>query len=531
MQDDDEGMELLRGTARSSTKDICLAVLGEPTQRTSTEWRYGKRGSISVMVAGPKRGQWFDHETGEGGDMLALIRRVRGGTFPEVVRWARGFLGLGEDDSLPPAQSRTRSARELERERKRAQERAAAEAEDTTRRERAQRYWREAAAIEPGSAADRYLTEARKIPRPAMGWPAVLRFHSGRCALVVAATTATGEVAAVQLIHLTPEGRKREAEEGRPVKQSFGPQEGAVVRLPGDHTVLQLAEGPETGLTAWAATGCETWIALGSIAKVEPAPLRRLLIVADDDPRDAPAAKALRKAVIRWRDEAREVAVALPWPSRRYDKSDLNDLAQREGMDAVRARIAAALNPLGPKPPSKRLPAHVARRKLAEVVERFFREARDFDPDDDEGPAPIVHAVKVDVGVGKSEAARREAARLLAELRARGDRRNVAILVPTHALGEEQARAFEALHEAQAAGLRATGCGVARTRGVRPGLSAANCPNVPGSGGREGRPGGWHERGRDGLPRSEDGGEVPAVRRLRIPAPAETGSRSMDRRA
>jgi putative DNA primase/helicase len=489
----DDNLDELRAALRGSVAELCHELLGKPDQRSGSEWRWGKKGSFAVAVAGPKRGLWHDHEAGTGGDMLALIRRERGGSFPETVEWARGFVGMAENDGAEWKPHQRRAKPE--------QERKAEDAEDAAKRERPRRIWSDAVPVEPGSIGDRYLTEARGIPRPAGGWGPAVRFHRFRCALVLGATTAAGDVQAVQLIHLTPEGKKLPADNGRPVKQSFGPQEGAVVRLAGEGSVLVLAEGPETGLTAWAATGRETWVALGSMAKVEPPALRRLLVVADDDPRDAPAAKQLRKAVVKWRGEAREVAVVTPWPRRRFDKSDLNDLIQREGVEAVRARILAALNPKDPHPPGARLPIPLARHRLGEAVARFFRVARKHNDDRDEienaakaaekaaqkaaakeeaakaaargetiakdrkkrpritpqpeFPAPPVHGAKVGVGIGKSEAVRREAADYLAELRAAGDKRTVVIVVPTHKLGEEQARAFEALPQAQAAGLKA----------------------------------------------------------------------------
>ncbi len=67
----------------------------------------------------------------------------------------------------------------------------------------------------------------------------------------------------------------------------------------------------------------------------------------------------------------------------------------------------------------------------------------------------MVHAIRADVAIGKSDASRREAVRLLIDMRARGDRRVVVLAVPTHKLGDEQARDFENLPEARAAGLRA----------------------------------------------------------------------------
>ncbi|MBO1081857.1 DUF7146 domain-containing protein [Roseomonas haemaphysalidis] len=434
-------MEEIRAGLTASVEALCDMLLGKPSSKVGGDWRYGRHGSLSVMVRGARKGSWFDHEADEGGDLLALIRRERGGDFPVTLEWARGFLGMG-DAVRPERVVRAPAPPKTE-----------VDADEAAKAERARRYWAEGHEITE-TVAEHYLTDARRIARPVAGWPSVLRFHPARKALMVAATNAAGTVQAVQLIHLTDGARKRPEEPGRPTKQSFGPQAGAVVRLAGSKDALLLAEGPETGLSVWASTGRETWIALGSMSKLELPALRKAVICADDDGRDKPAAKALRKAIGRWRGEARDIGVALPWSPRRHDGSDFNDLLQVDGAEAVAARIAIALKPQGPQGPTGGgVPTAMARHQLGQKVGAFFKLAADYDPDVHDGAPPPVHGVKVGVGLGKSWAARREAAKLLAELRGRGDKRTVIMAVPTHKLGAEQAAAFDALPEAEAAGL------------------------------------------------------------------------------
>lgn len=56
---------------------VARAVWGEPNRRLSTpaDMRFGTNGSRSVNV---KDGTWFDHEQGEGGGVLDLIRKEKG---------------------------------------------------------------------------------------------------------------------------------------------------------------------------------------------------------------------------------------------------------------------------------------------------------------------------------------------------------------------------------------------------------------------------------------------------------------------
>ena len=438
-----EDLEEVRAGLQSRARDVAEALLGKPGRATSRELRYGRKGSLAVQLQGARRGFWYDHEAQAGGDLLALIQRVQG-DFASALDWARGFLGLGGNRiPRPPVAKRRNSDR--------ARDEAEA-AEAAAKVARAARIWGEAVEIPDGSPADLYLRVARAIPKPAGGWPAVLRFHRSMRALVCAATTAAGSVQAVQVVRLTAAGEKApRAEQGPPTKQTFGPQDGAVLRLPGRRDALLVAEGPETGLSVWVATGIETWVAFGSTGRIELPASRRVVACVDDDPRHSPADKATRKAVATWRRQKVDLAVATPWPARREDKSDFNDVLRTDGPLAVQARIEAALTPPA-QAMRPTVPIADAREALARAVRDFFTLARGWDPD---AGSPPVHGVRVSVGVGKSAAARQEAAALLGELRAAGDRRTVVMAVPTHLLGDEQAGAFNTLPEAQANGLRA----------------------------------------------------------------------------
>ena len=437
-----DNLDALRQEVGARAKDVCLALLGEPASRTQVEWRYGRRGSLAVAMRGHKRGLWYDHEAGAGGDLFDLIRRQRGGDFAAALAWARDFLRLPRRAQTPP--TTTTATKDSDE-------------NDAVRLERARRFWREAGEL-PGSVAERYLTMTRGIPAPAAGWPACLRYHRRRRALIVAATDDAGEVRAVQLVHLTTGAAKRPADDEHLTKQSFGLQDDAAVRLPacgdGDAPLL-LAEGPETGLSLWTATGRETWIALGGVGKLHPPLGRRLVVCADDDLPDKPAAKALRKAVGRWRAEGFAVALAYPWARRRRDKSDFNDLLLGVGPGAVAQRIEAAAQGAAHSG-VQAVRVDVARARLRAAVDGFFTAARGFDPDDpDRGCTAAVHGIRGGVGTGKSDAALRAIAWELAAMRTRGDQRTFVVAVPRHALADEQAVRFMALPEA--AGLTAAG--------------------------------------------------------------------------
>ena len=73
---------------------VALAVLGEPGERRAGEWRYGRRGSMVVNVAGNRAGNWHDFESGKSGGVLDLLAHAEGLGKTAAVEWlrARGLL-------------------------------------------------------------------------------------------------------------------------------------------------------------------------------------------------------------------------------------------------------------------------------------------------------------------------------------------------------------------------------------------------------------------------------------------------------
>jgi hypothetical protein len=109
--------------------DIWKALTGEPIRggRVRAIWRGGKNFSVSLNN---DRGVWHDFVSNEGGGILDLIARVRGGTRADALRWAADFAGISLDDKPLSAADRARWAQE-----RRALERDLPEA----------RYWRRSA--------------------------------------------------------------------------------------------------------------------------------------------------------------------------------------------------------------------------------------------------------------------------------------------------------------------------------------------------------------------------------------------------
>lgn len=449
-----DDLDELRALLTVDIERLAENLLGAPNKLASTKraLRFGANGSVSVELRGRKRGEWFSHEAGRGGGPIDLIMFAHGWRFPQALEWARTWTGTGGDAPRPKPRA-VPSHDDIEE-----------QAERAKAIEAARQMAHAAAPISDGTPAQVYLTETRGIPMPSVGWPDAIRYHGPTRSLLAVATLADGAVQAVQRVRLTPSGQKAEATPEKPVKVTNGRQDGALVRLPARSnvapalaSVLLLAEGPENGLSVWAATGCETWLAfgVGMFQRVVLPADRRVILCRDDDRQHSQADKAVREARITWRKAGADIAVALPWQDRRQDKSDFNDLIRQQGISGVLARLL----PYAPAPKRQSNPrksVNEARQRVDVGVVDFFKVAGSFDPElaTAEGLPIPVHGVRVGVGIGKSHAARQHSVDLIRQIRAAGGKRNVAIAVPTHRLGSEQAELLNALPAVRAGKLR-----------------------------------------------------------------------------
>lgn len=453
----------VRDALNNKAVKLVSHLLGaEPNRRLGNRRakRWGHKGSLVLEVTGQKRGLWFDHETGEGGDLIDLIRKYPVRDFGGAVQWAREWLGWGDGTAPEP-----RKSHELRRER---EEREAREAARQARAEARRAGWAKAkfamAGPIEGTPGEVYLRETRGTD--VADFPDAFRWHEGERAVVCAVTNDGGEIVAAQMIAVTPDGKKdsgRLPDKGG-AKTSIGPVGSGAVRLPGPANGPDcIAEGPETGLTIWAATGYETLILLGGLRRAERiAPAgRRAILCKDDDKRISPSGNSVRSALRALRAKDIDVREAGPFEIRRGDKRDFNDLAKERGLAAVRERINMAA--IDAENVIQFIPISDARRQVDERVRNFLdlveakKKSEEADSSEDGteivgdecDPAslphvrsPPVHALGITVGVGKTEATLRHVLRTLVRLREAGDERAVAIAVPEHRLSEDVAARF-----------------------------------------------------------------------------------------
>ena len=299
-------LDQLRASLAANAATVAETVIPERHGvRVGREMRYGRHGSFALVVAGPKAGSWFDHELGEGGDLLKLIMRERCCSFGTAVAFARDL------ESLAPL--------------KRISDPPASPPEDEGHRiDRALALW-QASEATSGTPAERYLV-SRCLPlAPSDPANDALRFHpacpfgSGKrlpCMVALMRDIATDEPCGIHRTALSARGEKI----GR---RMLGRAGGAAIKLDPDSHVasgLVVGEGIETVLSArrfglspaWAMSSSGAIAAMPVLSGIEA-----LTILSEND--DA-SRKAVQQCTVRWSAAGREVTTI-----RSRLGNDLND--------------------------------------------------------------------------------------------------------------------------------------------------------------------------------------------------------------
>ena len=90
---------------RARVSELAVELLGKPTFRAGQEWRWGRKGSLSVVISGARAGMWFDHEEGRGGWFSDLVGRDLGMAREDATDWIADRIGMA---ALPrPARQRS----------------------------------------------------------------------------------------------------------------------------------------------------------------------------------------------------------------------------------------------------------------------------------------------------------------------------------------------------------------------------------------------------------------------------------------
>jgi len=277
-------------------EQIVRSHKGEPNRRLSNsrELRWGSKGSFKLVIAGDKRGQWFDHENGCGGDIIEFIRQQRGCSIGEAIDEALTYLGPAASwsSSMAPKASPP----------------AEPEEDYAARIDRAQCIWSEVQPVR-GTLAEQYLIgRGIQVPDEALD---VLGFHQhcpfgeGRRAPALVALIQdiiTGEPIAIHRRELTPDAAKAGS------WMALGPKSG-----------MQLGFRP-----TWSVIDAGGMTAFPVLDHV-----RRLTIMADNDVSET-GQRAAAACRARWAAAGKVVRCAMPEePGQDFNDVLLAELAKQ----------------------------------------------------------------------------------------------------------------------------------------------------------------------------------------------------------
>ncbi len=352
---------------KEQAETVVEHLLGQRNQHASsgTDWRYGKKGSLSVKVGGERAGQWHHFETGEGGNLLSLIQQELKLDFKEALRYGANLVGGGRFVSVPHTTSQSSSLPKKSEKQK-----------DQWKDQEVQRYFKEALPIE-GSLAERYLTEHRGIV-DARG--TTLRFHPKLYShqkthlpgLVAFAMDEQGRPTGMQAIYLDEHtGDKRH---DLPVgKRSFGHIGGSHITISegrgGERNtdkISFIAEGVETALSIRdAAPGHQVIATLSksNFKNVDPNHLAKIVLLCmdNDSAGTIKHGKVVSDAIDRLEKAGKEVFITIP----KKEGADFNDILKQEGKAAVQQALQ---NKLTGQQFKDRITAFEAEKKAAEKV-------------------------------------------------------------------------------------------------------------------------------------------------------------------
>lgn len=356
----------LKEHAAQRLEDIAVELWGTDTvrRRTPTAIRFGTKGSKVVHLEGSMRGMFTDFEAGLSGDVFEIWARVHLGLrsartdFPAVIESLAGFLGVADgaptfshrghrDATINPAvlQKRAADARTIQR---------IVEASRPVHEVGATPYlasrgiiavprtpdlrWLPAAAISHADVAAIYKPNGLSPPD-----------RVGHAALVCLSRNGERNVTGLQRILLERSGHRKA---NVPIqKPSLGTLHGAVLMLPGtkgqgDDAPILIAEGPETALSLWCATGCTTWATLGSLSSGAPLNSAQPVILCRDvDLPESPADIALTRYADKLIADGHPVRIATP-PRARSKGWDFNDVLCHPDLGSQSIKTAIRHAPL-----------------------------------------------------------------------------------------------------------------------------------------------------------------------------------------
>jgi hypothetical protein len=278
------------GALADRCEQVAIALLGPLSGTSGRELRFGRRGSFALRRDGAKRGKWFDHERGEGGDMLHLLAREHGVRLGEAIRIAeRDYLGSAVVPLPRPAPPSDVQP-------------------DNT--QHALRMWQQTTSL-VGTLGERYFVEHRRLDIRGLEFDHVLRWHAqGKCVIALMTSPLENRPTGIHRTFLNEDGTKCE-------RKMLGRK--GCIRLSFDHEVtlgLGLVEGVEDGIAVLLSGWRPIWAAAdaGALAKFPVLHgIECLTVFADAD---TAGMQAARQCADRWTVADKEARISPPARSR-----------------------------------------------------------------------------------------------------------------------------------------------------------------------------------------------------------------------
>lgn len=287
----------------------CLFT-GRAVHHMAHEYRIGNNGSISIRLVD---GSYFNHETGEGGDLLAFIQHRLKTDFKGALLFAKNFIG---NVPLTPITMPDNLQRKIDD-------------KAVQQRDKALAMLKRSIPIN-NTLVEVYLCKYRAIALEQI--PASLRFieHAYNYtaggyfpAMIASIADMDGNIIAAHCTFLDPKTCDKLQGGGIKSRLIFGGCRGGAIRLAQGTEKLALCEGIEDGLSILqSAPDLAIWATAGTsnLRAVQiPASIKEVVICADNDVAGEEAAKDLSTRLV---GEGKKVRIATP-PAGIKDFNDL----------------------------------------------------------------------------------------------------------------------------------------------------------------------------------------------------------------
>jgi putative DNA primase/helicase len=332
-------VQAIKLLAELRAREIAIELLGNPNRGGRGELRWRRKGSFTMDMRPGHAGRWFDHEAGQGGDLLALVQCELAVDFRTAVEWLASKVGMGEmtaDDlsALIANRGALSAARAAQDEQDRAERIALA-----------REVWR--ASVPPSGTPVQAYLEGRRCwhswlaDGSAIRWNPATPMGGGRfpCMVAVMTNAATGEPCGIHRTHILPDGSGK----GPQGKKMLGPSSGAVVRLrnqPGE--IGAVGEGIESTLSGVALNGrnypvvCAAMNA-GNLKQMQPfAPVNKWSVFADLD-------EVGIKAALHFADSCEAIGVQFEVLIPSDDYADFNDAVLTKKSPALASKTGEVI--------------------------------------------------------------------------------------------------------------------------------------------------------------------------------------------